>query len=86
VTLAQVDFAVATAVRDTETVVVSVHGEVDVVTAPDLAGELLTAVELGATLVVVDLTETTFFDSSAIRALLAGSQRLQASGAQVCVV
>ena len=79
------DFAITTKAWGTETMVVSVLGEVDVVTAPDFAAELLRAVELGAT-VVVDLTETTFLDSSAIHALLGGSERSQASGGQVCVV
>jgi hypothetical protein len=67
---AQLEFGVATRACDSETFVVSAHGDVDPVTAPELERELLEAVQLGARRVVVDLTETTFFDSSAIHALI----------------
>ena len=82
----QIDFAIATTTQDSETTVVSAEGEVDIATAPRFEEELCKAVELEARRVVVDLTATTFFDSSAIHALLSGAARLQRSGAQVCVV
>lgn len=84
--MAQAEFAVTTTARDRETVVVSVEGEVDLATAPQFEEGLRKAVELEASRVVVDLTATTFFDSSAIHALLSAAARLQSSGAQVCVV
>jgi anti-sigma B factor antagonist len=83
---AQMEFRVATRAHDTETFVVSVHGDVDPVTAPELERELLEAVQLGARRVVVDLTETSFFDSSAIHALLRSAEQLHASGLQLDVV
>ena len=79
-------FAVSTRPYDDRTVVVSVRGEVDLTTAGALDSELRSAATETATRLVVDLTETTFFDSSAIRALLAGHARLQANGAELRVV
>jgi anti-sigma B factor antagonist len=85
-TMPQMEFRVATRACDPETFVVSVHGDVDPVTAPELERELLEAVQLGARRVVVDLTETASFDSSAIHALLRSGEQLEASGLQLDVV
>jgi anti-sigma B factor antagonist len=68
------------------TVVVAVRGEVDLASAPDWEAALRDAAVLEARRVVIDLTETTFFDSSAVRALYAGARPLQARGAEICVV
>ncbi len=67
---AQIAFGEASNARDSAILVVSARGDVDPVTAPELEAELLEAVELGARRVVADLTETSFFDSSATRALV----------------
>lgn len=80
------EFVVRTRVHDTETIVISVEGELDIATASEFERELVNAVRYASARVVVDLTATTFFDSSAIRALVAGSRRLEASGAATCVV
>ena len=53
---------------------------------PELETELLDAVRLRARRVFVDLTRTTFFDSSAVHALLRSGERLQASGLHVGIV
>ena len=71
---------------DAEVFVVSAYGDVDPVTAPELERELLETVRMGATRVVVDLTETTFFDSSATHALVRSAERLQAGRVQLDVV
>jgi len=83
---AQTTFGVATRAWDTEAFVVSAYGDVDAVTAPELERELLGAAQLGADSVLVDLTETTFFDSSAIHTLIRSGERLHASGLQLEVV
>ena len=83
---AQMTFGVATRAWDTEAFVVSAYGDVDCVTAPELERELLGAVQLGADRVLVDLTETTFVDSSAIHTLIRSGERLHASGLQLEVV
>jgi anti-sigma B factor antagonist len=86
VTRAAYEFVVRAREHDTETIVISVEGELDFATAPEFERELVNAVRYASGRVVVDLTATTFFDSSAIRALVAGSRRLEASGAETCVV
>lgn len=79
-------FAVATSRYDEHTVVVSVQGEVDLTTAPGLAEEVGNGAAAGVRRLILDLTGTTFFDSSAIRALLAGHARLQENGVELRVV
>jgi anti-sigma B factor antagonist len=66
--------------------VVRAAGELDLYTAPDLKAEILNAVEAGARGVVVDLTETTFIDSTALGVLLRGVQRLRPRGGRLLVV
>ena len=80
------EFVVRTREHGTETIVISVEGELDIATAHEFERELVNAARCASGRVVVDLTATTFFDSSAIRALIAGSRRLKASGAETCVV
>lgn len=84
--IVEIRFGVESRAVDRETVVVSVHGDVDLVTAPGLDKELLEAAVLGARRVLVDLTETTFFDSSAIHVLVRGVERLRSTGVPVGVV
>jgi anti-anti-sigma factor len=83
---AMVAFGLATTACDTDTFVVSAYGDVDCVMAPELEAELLEAARLGSRRVLVDLRETTFFDSSAIHALLRSAGHLQAIGMQFPVV
>jgi anti-sigma B factor antagonist len=64
--------------------VVSVRGEVDLASADDL-GRALGEGEPGCD-VVVDLTECTFLDSSAIRELLAGVHDIESGGGRAAVV
>lgn len=55
--------------------VVAVAGEVDIATAPLLRAELTTQLAQSPVVLVVDLREVTFFDSSGIGALLAAHHR-----------
>lgn len=55
---------------DSAAAVVRVTGDIDNFTAPELRDELLDAHRGGARLVVVDLTDTDFLDSSALGALV----------------
>jgi len=79
-------FGIAIRTWDSETVVFSTYGDIDAVAAPDLEQELLEAAQLGTRRVVVDLTETTFFDSSAIHALTRSEERFQAIDLQLDIV
>ena len=62
------------------TAVFSVHGELDLHEAPELQDRITTAIERGALLIVVDLTEVTFIDSMALGVLLAAVNRFRPSG------
>lgn len=57
--------------------VIALTGEVDLYTAPDLKQELVRLIDDGAQLVVVDLTETTFIDSTTLGVLIGGIKRLR---------
>ena len=66
--------------------VVSVEGEIDMVTAPQFEAELLRAVEAARHPVVVDLTECDFLDSTALAVLIEASKRLDGGGPLALVI
>jgi anti-sigma B factor antagonist len=66
--------------------VIALAGEVDLYTCPELKEELLRVIADGATLVVVDLTATTFIDSTALGVLLRGVERLRGVDGRLAVV
>jgi anti-sigma B factor antagonist len=66
--------------------VVALTGEVDLYTCPEFKQELLRVIADGATLVVVDLTGTTFIDSTALGVLIRGVERLRQKDGKLCVV
>jgi anti-sigma B factor antagonist len=80
----QAEFAVETIVGD-GTVVVAVQGEVDPVTAPELEQALFAAAQ-GARDLIVDLSGTTFFDSSGIHALMRVGSWANAEGTRLSLV
>jgi anti-sigma B factor antagonist len=69
------------------TYVIAVAGEADLYSAPELKRVLDEAIDAGGKDVVVDLTKTTFLDSTAISVLVEASKRLRPEGrvALVCV-
>jgi anti-sigma B factor antagonist len=81
-----VAFGVAVHAFGRGTFIVSAYGDVDLVTAPELEQELLETVNEGARRIVVDLTGTTFFDSSGVHALMRTGDRLQSRGLQFGIV
>ncbi|MHB8681541.1 MAG: STAS domain-containing protein [Acidimicrobiales bacterium] len=66
--------------------VLAVRGEVDVSTAPELRERLLALAEQGKSLAVVDLTEVSFVDSTALGVLVSGVKRLRNSGGDLRLV
>jgi len=80
------EFGIATQALGMDRFLVSAHGDVDLVTAPELETELLDTAHSGARQVVVDLTEATFFDSSGAHALMRAGERLQSTGLQFAIV
>jgi anti-sigma B factor antagonist len=70
---------------DETTSVVAVQGELDLTTAPRLKWMLHDLLEAGRTRQVVDLTDTTFMDSTAL-GVLVGINRSLGEGARLAIV
>jgi anti-sigma B factor antagonist len=62
---------------DARTHVVTVRGEIDLYTAPDLRERINDAIDAGKVHVVVDLTGTTFIDSTTLGVLIGAIKRLR---------
>jgi anti-sigma B factor antagonist len=65
--------------------VIALSGELDLYTCPEFKTQLLQVIEGGAKLVVVDLTETTFIDSTALGVLIRGVERLKTQDGRLVV-
>jgi anti-sigma B factor antagonist len=77
-------FDISTVAPDTGISVVRVRGELDQATSPALE-ESLTQTPPGDN-VVLDLTDCSFIDSSAIRVLLGGANHVESSGGSMSLV
>ncbi len=66
--------------------VLEVGGEVDVYTAPELRGRLLSLAEAGVRDVVVDLRRVEFLDSTGLGVLVGALKRLRAAGGSLALV
>jgi anti-sigma B factor antagonist len=71
---------------DGQYVILSVGGEVDLATVPQLHAKLMDLVEDGVGSIVVDLTPVAFMDSTGLAALLAGHRRAHARGRTIRLV
>jgi anti-sigma B factor antagonist len=72
---------------DAETHIVSVTGEIDLFTAPEFKQRVSAPIDEGRTRVIVDLTDTTFIDSSSLGVLIGAHRRLRRlEGSLVIVV
>ncbi|WP_158548733.1 STAS domain-containing protein [Blastococcus sp. TF02A-26] len=63
-----------------------VRGELDIATSPQLADAVDGVLEAGPTAFVVDLSETTFLDSSGARQLVRTARRADGAGVPLQVV
>jgi anti-sigma B factor antagonist len=70
---------------DAATHVVSVRGEIDLFTAPEFKARIHDAIEAGRDVVVVDLSGTTFIDSSSLGVLISAHRRLKMRGGRLVV-
>ena len=59
---------------------ISVRGELDLSTAPDLEGPLEQALESGESSVLIDLSQCEFIDSTGIALIVRAWQRLDSDG------
>jgi anti-sigma B factor antagonist len=80
------DFALTQESLDPTTHVIGIRGEIDLFTAPELKTALTEAVNGGKTRVVVDLTETSFLDSTALGVLIGAVKRLRVSEGRLTIV
>ncbi len=80
------DFNVTTRDIDGDARVVSIYGELDLWRAPELQSELLDAIDDPTSGIVVDLTGTTFIDSTVVGVLLDVRKRLLRDGRRLALV
>src|SRR6187551_1185543 len=72
-----VEFEINDRKVDDETHVIAVTGEIDLFTAPEFKQRMSELIDAGRSRVVVDLTETTFIDSSSLGVLIGAHRRLR---------
>ena len=71
-----IDFAITDRQLDGDTHIVAVTGEIDLFTAPEFKQRVSAPIDGGRRHVIVDLTETTFIDSSSLGVLIGAHRRL----------
>ena len=81
-----VAFAIEDRSVDADTHVVSVTGEIDLFTAPEFKQRVSAPIDEGRTHVIVDLTETTFIDSSSLGVLIGAHRRLRRLEGRLVIV
>ena len=80
------EFSLTTDSIDDQRHVVAVSGEIDLFTAPELKSALGEALESGHTRIVVDLTNTSFLDSTALGVLIGAVKRLRSRDGVLTIV
>jgi anti-sigma B factor antagonist len=68
-----------------DTHIVAVAGEIDLFTAPEFKQRMSELIDAGRSRLVVDLSETTFIDSSSLGVLIGAHRRLRARGGRLLV-
>ncbi len=71
---------------DQETAVVVLEGEVDIYSAPQFKEALISGIDAGAVNVVVDLSQVTFIDSTALGVLVSGAKRVRPKNGRLDIV
>jgi anti-sigma B factor antagonist len=84
--MSTVDFRISSAHLADDAYIVSLGGEVDLYTAPQLDEELAALTAGGAHRVVVDLAGAAFIDSTVLGVLLKALTRLDAGGGELILV
>jgi anti-sigma B factor antagonist len=80
------EFAITEHAIDEERHVLAVRGEIDLFTAPELKQVLAESIEAGRVRIVVDLTDTTFLDSTALGVLIGAVKRLRSRDGALAIV
>jgi anti-sigma B factor antagonist len=80
------DFEITDRQVNGNTQVVAVIGEIDLFTAPEFKQRVSAPIDAGRSNVIVDLTATTFIDSSSLGVLIGAHRRLKLRGGSLVVV
>jgi anti-sigma B factor antagonist len=80
------EFAITEHPIDAERHVLAVRGEIDLFTAPELKQVLAESIEASRIRIIVDLTETTFLDSTALGVLIGAVKRLRSRHGALAIV
>jgi anti-sigma B factor antagonist len=81
-----IEFSIEDRRVDGKAQVVAVSGEVDLFTSPEFKQRVTAPIEAGVDHVVVDLTATTFIDSSSLGVLIGAHRRLKQRGGRLVIV
>ena len=79
-------FSIEDRAVDDGTHIVAVTGEIDLFTAPEFKQRVSAPIDAGRSSVIVDLSETTFIDSSSLGVLIGAHRRLKLRGGSLVVV
>lgn len=79
-------FSVSSERLDDDLGVIVLSGEVDIYTAPQFRECLLELLDSGVKRLVVDLSQITFIDSTALGVLIGGVRRVHSSGGAMTIV
>ena len=80
-----IEFGIKDRAVGSDTHVVSVSGEVDLFTAPEFKQRVMAPIARGVEHVIVDLTATTFVDSSSLGVLIGAHRRLKSRDGRLVV-
>ena len=80
------NFDIKTEQLSDDSYVISLAGEVDLYTAPEFKQQLLEVIDQGAKAVIVDLSGTTFIDSTTLGVLVSGVKRLRPNDGRLSLV
>ena len=80
-----IDFGIRDRAVGSDTHVISVSGEIDLFTAPEFKQRVSAPIAAGVDHVIVDLTQTTFIDSSSLGVLIGAHRRLKSRGGRLTV-
>ena len=80
------EFALTEENLDDDRHVIAVRGEIDLFTAPELKGAVVGAIDAGRTRLVIDLSETSFLDSTALGVLIGALKRLRTRDGVMTIV
>jgi len=81
-----IEFEITDRKVDDDTHVVAVTGEIDLFTAPEFKQRMSELIDAGRSRLIVDLSATTFIDSSSLGVLIGAHRRLKLRGGTLLVV